>query len=150
MPVGSYQRLGVAEEGAQGRVAVGEFIGDSNFFTGTIDAASPGRVELDRFGPIQANAEACRRIGGGWVDVLVRPERLQLVGQRDVPNRLAIKITVIVNYGDSVLAIGDGGGQVIRVRIAGALPETVREGATVTVGWAPGDEHLIVRSAGGD
>ena len=65
-----------------------------------------------------------------------------LVGQRDVPNRLAIKITVIVNYGDSVLAIGDGGGQVIRVRIAGALPETVREGATVTVGWAPGDESV--------
>src|SRR5204862_7543900 len=38
---------------------VGEFIGDSNFFTGTIDAAEPGRVELDRFGRIQANAETC-------------------------------------------------------------------------------------------
>jgi hypothetical protein len=53
-----------------------------------------------------------------------------------------------VNYGDSVLTIGDAAGQVIRVRIAGAPPEAVREGATVTVGWAPGDEHLIARSAG--
>src|SRR5207248_952002 len=69
---------------------VGEFIGDSNFFTGTI--AEPGRVELDRFGPIHADAEACRRIGGGRVDVLVRPERLQLVGRGDLPNRLVIKI----------------------------------------------------------
>jgi len=130
---------------------VGEFIGDSNFFTGTIDATAPGRVELDRFGPIQADAETCRGIGRGQVDVLVRPERLQLVrpGDRAVlPNRLAIKINVIVNYGDSVLAIGDAAGQVIRVRIAGAPPEAVREGATVTVGWAPGDEHLIARAAG--
>jgi putative spermidine/putrescine transport system ATP-binding protein len=128
---------------------VGEFIGDSNFFTGTIDAAEPGRVELDRFGRIQADAETCRRIGGGrLVDVLVRPERLQLVGPGDLPNRVAIKINVIVNYGDSVLAIGDAAGQAIRLRIAGAPPEAVREGATVTVGWAPGDEHLIARSTG--
>src|SRR5437773_9306806 len=86
---------------------VGEFIGDSNIFDGMVDASRPGRVELDRFGRIQANAETCRRIGGGRVDVLVRPERLQLAGAGDLPNRLAIKINVIVNYGDSVLAIGD-------------------------------------------
>jgi putative spermidine/putrescine transport system ATP-binding protein len=125
---------------------VGEFIGDSNFFAGTI--AEPGRVELDRFGPVRADAETWRRIGGGRVDVLVRPERLQLVGRGDLPNRLQIKITVIVNYGDSVLAIGDAGGQVVRVRIAGAPPEAVREGATVTVGWGPGSEHLIAGALG--
>jgi hypothetical protein len=53
---------------------------------------------------------------------------------------------VIVNYGDSVLVIGDAGGQSVRMRIAGAQPDAVREGATVIVGWRPGDEHLIARS----
>ena len=47
-------------------------------------------------------------------------------------------IGVIVNYGDSVLVIGSAGGQRLRMRIAGAQPDAVREGATVTVGWRPG------------
>jgi putative spermidine/putrescine transport system ATP-binding protein len=125
---------------------VGEFIGDSNFFTGRVDAGAPGRVALDRLGPIQADAAACRRLTGASVDVLLRPERLQPV--RDgamLPNRLEVKIGVIVNYGDSVLIIGDAGGQSVRVRMAGAPPDEVREGATVTFGWRPGDEHLIPR-----
>ena len=108
---------------------------------------TPLSVELDGLGPIQADASACRRLSGGPADVLLRPERLQLV--RDgatFPNRLAVKIGVIVNYGDSVLIIGDAGGHNVRVRIAGAQPDAVREGATVTVGWNVGDEHLIARS----
>jgi putative spermidine/putrescine transport system ATP-binding protein len=125
---------------------VGEFIGDSNFFTGRVDASAPGRVELDGLGPIQADADACRRLAGASVDVLLRPERLQLATDgAALPSRLTIKIGVIVNYGDSVLVIGDAGGHSVRMRIAGALPDAVREGATVVAGWRPGDEHLIAR-----
>ena len=127
---------------------VGEFIGDSNFFSGRVDAGTPGRVELDRLGPIQADPEACRRLAGASADVLLRPERLQLARDgTSLPNRLAVKIGVIVNYGDSVLVIGDVGSHTLRLRIAGAQPDDVREGATVAVGWRPGDEHLIARSA---
>ncbi len=126
---------------------VGEFIGDSNFFTGTVDGERLGRVELDGLGAILADAEACRRIGGGRVDVLVRPERVQLVGPT-LPNAISMKITVIVNYGDSVLVIGDARGHAVRMRLAGAQLEAVREGATVTVGWLPADAHLIPRDAG--
>ena len=129
---------------------VGEFIGDSNFFSGRVDAGAPGRIELDRLGPIQADFEACRRLAGSAVDVLLRPERLQL--DRDgasLPNRLAVKIGVIVNYGDSVLVIGDVAGHAVRIRIACAQPDEIREGATVAVGWRPGDEHLITRSPSG-
>jgi putative spermidine/putrescine transport system ATP-binding protein len=126
---------------------VGEFIGDSNFFSGRVDAGTPGRVQLDRLGPIQADPGACRRLAGAAADVLLRPERLQLVRDRDiVPNRLTITIGVVVNFGDSVLVIGDTGGQTVRIRIAGAQPDEIREGATVVVGWRPGDEHLIARS----
>jgi len=126
---------------------VGEFIGDSNFFSGRVDAGAPGRVELDRLGPIQADPEACRRLAGASADVLLRPERFQLARDgASLPNRLAVKIGVIVNYGDSVLVIGDAGGHSVRIRIAGAQPDEVREGATVVIGWRPGDEHLIARS----
>src|SRR5262249_56452032 len=59
---------------------VGEFIGDSNFFTGTIDPAHPGRVDVDGLEPIPVDPEACRRIGASRVDVLVRPERVHLAG----------------------------------------------------------------------
>ena len=125
---------------------VGEFIGDSNFFAGRVDGGAPGRVELDDLGPIQADTDACRRLAGASADVLVRPERLQLVADAAaLPNRLTIKIGVIVNYGDSVLVIGDAGGHSVRMRIAGALPDAVREGATIVAGWRPGDEHLIAR-----
>jgi putative spermidine/putrescine transport system ATP-binding protein len=126
---------------------VGEFIGDSNFFTGRVDSAVPGRVELDGLGPIQADVDACRHLAGAPADVLLRPERLQVIGEGAMPpNRLAVKIGVIVNYGDSVLIIGDAGGRSVRIRMAGAQPDAVREGATVTVGWKAGDEHLIARS----
>ena len=126
---------------------VGEFIGDSNFFTGTIDPAHRGRVDVDGLEPIPVDPEACRRIGSGRVDVLVRPERVQ-PGGRGVPEVLSMKVTVTVNYGDSVLVIGDARGHAVRMRIAGAQPEAIREGATVTVGWAPGDAHLIPRASG--
>ena len=126
---------------------VGEFIGDSNFFTGTIDPAHRGRVDVDGLEPIPVDPEACRRIGSGRVDVLVRPERVQL-GGHGVPEVLSMKVSVIVNYGDSVLVIGDARGHAVRMRIAGAQPEAIREGATVTVGWAPGDAHLIPRASG--
>ena len=126
---------------------VGEFIGDSNFFTGRVDPAHPGRVDVDGLEPIPVDPEACRRIGSGRADVLVRPERVQLAG-RGVPEVLSMKVSVIVNYGDSVLVIGDARGHTVRMRIAGAQPEAIREGATVTVGWAPGDAHLIPRASG--
>jgi putative spermidine/putrescine transport system ATP-binding protein len=126
---------------------VGEFIGDSNFFTGRVDSGASGSVHLDRLGPIQADADACRRLAGASADVLLRPERLQVVrAGAALPNHLTVKIGVIVNYGDSVLVIGDAGGWSVRIRIAGAQPDTIREGATVVVGWRPGDEHLIARS----
>ena len=72
---------------------------------------------------------------------------MRVVGDGAIlPNRLAVKkIGAIVNYGDSVLIIGDAGGRSVRIRMAGAQPDAVREGATVTVYWKAGDEHLIAR-----
>ena len=119
-----------------------------NIVAGTADASRPGCVALEGLGPVQVGADAGRRAGAGGIDVLVRPERQPLAGPGGDPplaNRLPMEIGVIVNYGDSVLVIGPAGGPRLRMRIAGSQPDAVRDGATVTVGWRPGDEHLIAR-----
>ena len=125
---------------------VGEFIGDSNFFTGTVDPRVPGRVELGDLGTMATDPDLVHAIGRGRVDVLVRPERVRLVDRATATNALTMKVGVIVNYGESVLVIGDARGHAVRMRIAGAAPDAIREGATVTVGWEPGDAHVIRRS----
>jgi putative spermidine/putrescine transport system ATP-binding protein len=127
---------------------VGEFIGDSNIFAGTVDESRPGGVTLEALGEIRVDVEAWRRLGKGAVDVLVRPERIRLAAAGADPpllNQLAMRITVIVNYGDSVLVIGTAREQRLRMRIAGGQPDAIHEGATITIGWRPGDEHLIAR-----
>jgi putative spermidine/putrescine transport system ATP-binding protein len=127
---------------------VGEFIGDSNIFAGAVDASRPGCVTLDALGPVWVDVEAWRRIGTGAVDVLVRPERVELAApgaDPTLPNQWVMEIDVIVNYGDSVLIIGSASGRRLRMRIAGAQPDAVREGAKVIVGWRPSDGHLIAR-----
>jgi putative spermidine/putrescine transport system ATP-binding protein len=58
---------------------------------------------------------------------------------------VSLEVAVIVNYGDTVLVIGTAGEHPLRMRIAGAQPDAIREGATVTVGWKPADAHLIAR-----
>ncbi len=54
---------------------VAEFIGDSNFFAGKIDAARPGVVELAGIGAVRVD---CKDAQAGDVDLMIRPERLQL------------------------------------------------------------------------
>ena len=81
------------------------------------------------------------------MDVLVRPERIRLADGEPppaLPNRISMRVDVVVNYGDSALVIGSAAGQRLRMRIAGAAADRLREAATVTVGWEPGDAHLIV------
>ncbi|HUA51749.1 MAG TPA: ABC transporter ATP-binding protein [Candidatus Sulfotelmatobacter sp.] len=126
---------------------VGEFIGDSNFFPARVDPARPGWLEIDGIGP--ARLDGVDVASRGAVDLLVRPERLRLVetGGGAALNTLEMRVGTIVNYGDSVLAIGTTAGQPLRVRIAGTPPAALREGATVTVGWEPRDGHVVAHTA---
>jgi putative spermidine/putrescine transport system ATP-binding protein len=123
---------------------VGEFIGDSNFFAGQADPAQPGIVELAGIGPMRiANATA-----SGEVDVMIRPERLRLraAAQADGPdNSFDMTIDDIINYGDSILAIGATHGLPLRARIFGSDPEALRRGMNVKLAWSPADAHTLVR-----
>src|SRR5712692_8679794 len=46
---------------------VGEFIGDSNIFSGTVDESQPGCVTLEALGSVRVDVEAWRRVGKGAV-----------------------------------------------------------------------------------
>jgi putative spermidine/putrescine transport system ATP-binding protein len=127
---------------------VAEFVGDSNFFAGQIDSARPGWVELSGIGPVRIAPKEAASVTAGEVDVMIRPERLRLraVGQTDgTDNEFAMTVDEIINYGDSMLAIGNTHGLPLRARIVGSEPDAIRRGMTVKFGWAPTDAHVLVR-----
>ena len=128
---------------------VAEFVGDSNIFLGTFTAAGAagaGGVTVEGFGTLVVTAGAPSPRAGHPVGVLVRPERVRLAGPGDAgawPNQVPLAIDTIVNYGDSLLVAGTARGRRLRLRLAGAPPPAIREGATVLVGWGPEDAHLF-------
>jgi len=122
---------------------VGEFIGDSNFFAGRSDPARPGWVDLAGPGPVRVAGHA----PAGDVDVLIRPERLRLLAGSESGGDNIFEMTVedVINYGDSVLAIGTTHGLPLRARIGGTPPDMLRRGATLRLAWSPADAHVLAR-----
>ena len=122
---------------------VGEFVGDSNFLSGRIDPARPGWVALDGIGPariVQTDAPA------GAVDVMIRPERLRVrSGEAGDANPLDMTIDDIINYGDSLLAIGTTHGKPLRARLVGGAADMLQRGATLRLAWSPADAHVLAR-----
>ncbi len=120
---------------------VGEFVGDSNFFAGRADPVRPGTVELAGLGPVRV---AQANLPAGAVTLMIRPERLRLAraGERH-DNTFEMTVEDVINYGDSILAIGNTRGLPLRLRVAGAGPDAVARGTSVTVGWAAADAHVL-------
>jgi putative spermidine/putrescine transport system ATP-binding protein len=125
---------------------VGEFIGDSNFFAGRVDPARPGLVELTGIGPARIAGNGS--VPTGDVDILIRPERLRLRSpsdSADTGNELEMTVDEVINYGDSILAIGKTHGLPLRVRVPGGGAEVMGRGTNVKFTWAPGDAHILTR-----
>jgi putative spermidine/putrescine transport system ATP-binding protein len=127
---------------------VGSFIGDSNFFAGRIDKAAPGMAELAGIGPVKIAASEDNPTGE--VDILIRPERLRPVWPSDGPgdgadNIFDMTVDDVINYGDSLLAIGTTRGLPIRARIGGSGGNAPSPGQTIRLGWAATDAHIIAR-----
>jgi putative spermidine/putrescine transport system ATP-binding protein len=122
---------------------VGEFVGDSNFLAGRIDPARPGWVTLDGLGEVriaQADAPA------GDVDIMIRPERLRVrTDEAGDANPLDMTIDEVINYGDSLLAIGTARGKPLRARLVGGASDALQRGATLRLAWSPADAHALAR-----
>jgi putative spermidine/putrescine transport system ATP-binding protein len=122
---------------------VAEFIGDSNILAGHIDPARPGTVELAGIGTARV---ACADAPAGPVDLLIRPERLRPLGNgAATDNVFDMTVDDVINYGDSVLAIGKTKGLPLRARLPGPPPETLRRGETIRLTWSAADAHVLAR-----
>jgi len=123
---------------------VAEFIGDSNILSGTIDPARPGVIELAGIGAMRVAGTA---IPTGEVDLMIRPERLRLRhnGTAADANQLEMTVDDIINYGDSVLAIGKAQGTPLRARLPGALPDNLQRGSVLHLAWSAADAHVLAR-----
>jgi putative spermidine/putrescine transport system ATP-binding protein len=124
---------------------VAAFIGDSNILPGTIDPVRPGMVELAGIGAVRvAGTDApC-----GPVDLLIRPERLRPFTGSAAADANIFDMTIddVINYGDSVVAIGKTDGQPLRARLPGTPPETLRRGEVIRLAWSAADAHVLTRS----
>jgi len=126
---------------------VGEFIGDSNIFEGRVGPG--GKLMVDGVGEVCGGTALAHPAGEGEHYVLIRPERLRLAeGERLKPFAKVLDMVVsgTVNYGDSLLVIGKAGALPLRVRLSGMQAGAIQQGATVAVGWAAEDMHLIPRN----
>jgi putative spermidine/putrescine transport system ATP-binding protein len=123
---------------------VAEFIGDSNILPGTIDPARPDVIDLAGIGPMRVAGTA---IPTGEVDLMIRPERLRLRhnGTAADANQLEMTVDDIINYGDSVLAIGKARGTPLRARLPGALPDNLQPGSVLQLAWSAADAHVLAR-----
>jgi putative spermidine/putrescine transport system ATP-binding protein len=125
---------------------VGAFVGDSNFFSGTVVDAAARRVRLDGLDLTITILDESGR-DGDRVDLLIRPERLRLVQSRAVPDGVTVvelEVEGRVNYGESVLIVGTTRGQPLRVRVPGGDAAAAGEGAKLLVAWTPADVHAII------
>jgi putative spermidine/putrescine transport system ATP-binding protein len=126
---------------------VAEFVGDSNFLPGRIDPARAGWVVVPGVGPVRV-AMNDNAVPSGDVDVMIRPERLRLGTADASANSIDVAIDEVINYGDSILAIGQAHGLPLRARISGGEPADLRRGGTVRFYWSPGDAHILPRPQG--
>ena len=78
----------------------------------------------------------------GEVDVMIRPERLQLLAAGETAgndNVFEMTLDDTINYGDCVVAIGKTHGLPLRARLVGSGAETLQPGAALRLAWAPAD-----------
>jgi putative spermidine/putrescine transport system ATP-binding protein len=124
---------------------VGNFIGDSNFFEGTVADGESGRLTVDGLGDVSANG-GDPALTGKKVHALIRPENIQLLdGETAAAGLNVFQMTVegSVNYGDSVLIVGHMEGLPLRIRAPGVSAGVIDSGSNLRIGWRKEDVHFI-------
>ena len=122
-------------------VFVAGFIGDNNIFPATADGVDAADYAVDGLGVVRAADKAPR---GGAYHISVRPESIRLVKSSAAgPNRFALVVTSLLNYGDSVVVFGKVGTRDIKVRLSAVDAAGLAEGQQVQVEWDPSSVHVI-------
>ena len=134
---------------------VARFLGDSNLFTGTLDAARGAPSLVDGDARWLVDAEAASRLGlteGAEATAVVRPERMSIVAARSVGglpagvNAVSGVVAETVYLGAARKIVVDlPDRHSVQVRLESRAPRSAfAPGDAVVVGWEPGDASLVV------
>ena len=77
---------------------------------------------------------------------MIRPENIRLLDGEPATNDMNVFHMIVegsVNYGDSVLIMGDVQGLPIRMRAPGVSAGAIDTGSQLRIGWRKEDMHLI-------
>jgi len=133
---------------------VARFLGDSNLFTGALDAVGGPPSLVDGEARWLIDGGAVDRLGlapGSEATVVVRPERMSIVaagGVAGLPactNAVSGVVAETVYLGAARKIIVDlPDGRSVQVRLESRARDTAfAQGDSVVVGWAPGDATLV-------
>jgi len=118
---------------------VAGFIQGNNVFHGTAGRAQDGMLQVET--PLGAFTvpllDLATPAPGSPLSFSVRAERLIERADESVPNRIALRCVTVEYFGAFRRHVLDGaGGVVVKYDQFGALPQSIREGEQITLGWA--------------
>jgi putative spermidine/putrescine transport system ATP-binding protein len=121
---------------------VAGFVGDNNVLAGRVVDGTKGVVEIEGLGTVGLpNAPSLSAQEKIWL--AIRPESVRRVKDGECGTRYPLRVTGLVNYGDSALLMGMIGSCPLKMRIAAMETLEIHEGAVVDVGWDPAQVHVI-------
>jgi spermidine/putrescine ABC transporter ATP-binding subunit len=128
---------------------VADFIGESNFLPGVVEAVDGSGVRVRSTGGLAIVASVPARMGvGAAVHVLVRPERVQVARDRlDLANSFEGVLREAIYVGDILRYTVDVIGETLvskKPNLGGGL--IFRRGDKVEVGWSAADSLLMAES----
>lgn len=129
---------------------VADFIGETNFLNGEIEAIEPGRVRVTIAGqPVFAQAADAGLTRGQKVTLTIRPEKLALSRSAAAPNGSALTGAVreVVYIGtDTRYVVGLPSGEAVVARVQNLGGHGLGEfqlGEPVTVSWDSADARTL-------
>jgi len=126
---------------------VASFIGNSNLFSGTVEAETDGTVVVATDSGLRLRARATSFRRGERVEAMLRPEQLDIATPDPALPGLEATVENVVFVGADrqvIARLGDGGlVKVLRRHVAGAVDPGERIGARVTLRYAPEAVHLM-------
>ena len=129
---------------------VAGFIGSANLLPARVERILGERavIRLAADRPAEVPTLGGSFAAGEAATLMIRPERLRLrtageSGEDD--NAVAMTVDDVINYGDSILVLGQTHGLPLRARLMGGQTVLPPRGGTLHLAWAPHDAHVLAR-----
>lgn len=130
-------------------VFVATFVGENNIVPGEVVELRDGTTRIRAADGSVVSAMAGDGLAtGGKAVIALRPERIQLTGLDDTPNRFTARIGEIIYHGDHLrLRVSVLGAEDLQIKVpASNVSSALAVGSDITIGWRPEDCHALVQN----